>query len=44
MSPTKVPVGSFELGDPVKGKKLSEEKGCLHCHSIGGEGGTLGPD
>jgi cytochrome c2 len=44
MSPTKVPVGSFDLGDQVKGKKLSAEKGCLHCHSIRGEGGTLGSD
>ncbi len=44
MTPTKVPVGSFNLGDPVRGKKLSEEKGCLRCHSIRGEGGTLGPD
>ena len=44
MSPSKVPIGSFDLGDPVKGKRLTEEKGCLHCHSINGEGGNVGPD
>lgn len=44
MVATTVPVGSFELGDPVKGKKLAEGKGCLRCHSHGGVGGTLGPD
>lgn len=44
MSPTKVPVGSFDIGDPARGKKLTQEKGCLHCHSINGEGKTVGPD
>lgn len=44
MSPSKVPVGSFDPGDAVIGKQLSVEKGCRHCHSIRGGGGTLGPD
>jgi cytochrome c2 len=40
----KVPVHSYDLGDPLKGKELVEKKGCLHCHSIRGVGGVEGPD
>lgn len=31
-------------GDPAAGRRLFEERGCLRCHSIWGNGGTLGPD
>lgn len=31
-------------GDPSAGRRLFEERGCLRCHSIWGNGGTLGPD
>lgn len=41
---TKVPPGTFTMGDPVKGKRLFEEKGCAHCHAYRGVGGTVGPD
>lgn len=44
MTPTKVVVGSLEQGDPENGKILAKEKGCMHCHSFRGSGGTLGPD
>lgn len=44
MSPTKVPVGSFDLGDPKIGQKLIKEKKCILCHSVGGVGGNLSSD
>lgn len=44
MSPTKVPVGAFALGDPANGKKLAEQKGCMRCHAFRGVGGKVGPD
>ena len=31
-------------GDPSAGRRLFVERGCLRCHSIWGNGGTLGPD
>ena len=31
-------------GDPARGEGLARAKGCLRCHSIGGKGGTIGPD
>lgn len=31
-------------GDPVAGRRLFAERGCVRCHSIWGNGGTLGPD
>ncbi len=31
-------------GDPAKGHQLYNENGCATCHSIGGQGGTVGPD
>lgn len=31
-------------GTPAVGRRLFAEKGCLRCHSIWGNGGTLGPD
>ena len=30
--------------DPLKGRAVFAEKGCIRCHSVLGEGGTLGPD
>lgn len=30
--------------DPLVGRQVFVEKGCIKCHSIWGEGGTLGPD
>ena len=31
-------------GDPRNGRELFQQKGCTHCHSINGQGGTLAPD
>ena len=31
-------------GDPVQGRALFQRKGCIVCHSINGQGGTVGPD
>jgi cytochrome c oxidase cbb3-type subunit III len=38
--------GSAEVatGDPVKGKVVYETNGCARCHTIGTEGGTVGPE
>lgn len=33
-----------QVGDPAVGKQLFQKKGCINCHSIKGEGGTVGPD
>lgn len=33
-----------EVGDPARGKDLVVRKGCVHCHAVGGRGGTSGPD
>ena len=33
-----------EPGDPARGARLFEEKGCIRCHSVQGVGGTVGPD
>ena len=33
-----------EPGSVAKGKKLLETKGCTTCHTLGGQGGTVGPD
>ncbi len=33
-----------EPGDPVAGKNLLSNKGCIRCHSILGKGGKIGPD
>ena len=32
------------VGDPGTGARLFLEKGCAHCHSVNGRGGTLAPD
>ncbi len=31
-------------GDPASGRRIFLERGCVRCHSIWGNGGTLGPD
>jgi cytochrome c len=33
-----------EPGNPGRGKELLEEKGCIQCHSLKGEGGKIAPD
>ncbi|HEX9119261.1 MAG TPA: c-type cytochrome [Terriglobales bacterium] len=33
-----------EAGDAAKGHRLFESKGCIQCHAIRGEGGSVGPD
>ena len=30
--------------DPLSGRLVFEEKGCIRCHALGGYGGTVGPD
>lgn len=30
--------------DPLAGARIFEQKGCVKCHSLGGEGGQIGPD
>jgi mono/diheme cytochrome c family protein len=32
------------IGNPRRGKNLFQEKRCMKCHAINGEGGTIGPD
>jgi cytochrome c2 len=44
MKTNKMPVSSHDLGDPVAGRILADKKGCMYCHSIGGNGGNLGPN
>ncbi|HYL20924.1 MAG TPA: c-type cytochrome [Gemmatimonadales bacterium] len=36
-------VGVFP-GNPTAGRRIFLERGCVQCHSIWGNGGTLGPD
>jgi mono/diheme cytochrome c family protein len=31
-------------GDPAAGKRVFTAKQCITCHSVGGQGGTIGPD
>jgi mono/diheme cytochrome c family protein len=33
-----------EPGSVSNGKRLLDTKGCLNCHSVGGQGGKVGPD
>lgn len=33
-----------ELGDPAAGRQLFQAKGCVACHAVKGQGGTVGPD
>lgn len=35
---------SDEPGDPARGKAALAEKGCSRCHSVSGQGGSVGPD
>jgi len=38
------PMREAQVGDPAVGKQLFQKKGCINCHAIKGEGGTVGPD
>jgi cytochrome c2 len=31
-------------GDPSAGQRVFNEKGCVHCHSVGGKGGQTAPE
>jgi cytochrome c551/c552 len=44
ISATRVPREMSFGGDPTRGEGLFAEKGCVHCHSYRGVGGTEGPD
>ena len=33
-----------EPGDPERGRQLLQEKRCLQCHAVNGQGGHVGPD
>lgn len=33
-----------EPGDAARGGQLFESKGCIRCHAVHGQGGTVGPD
>jgi cytochrome c2 len=43
-APTSVAAGSFSFGNPARGHQVLEEKKCLSCHAIRGQGGKVGPD
>jgi len=37
--------GALDIpGDAGRGEKTFATQGCVHCHSVGGKGGTVGPD
>jgi mono/diheme cytochrome c family protein len=38
------PAHGVEVGNPALGKRLFQAKGCIRCHAVRGEGGTVGPD
>ncbi len=44
MTPSKFPDPSLALGDSDIGKRLIDEKGCLHCHILNGKGNSVGPN
>ena len=39
-----MPPGILGAGDAAVGRELFAIKGCTACHSIGGEGGSAGPE
>jgi cytochrome c2 len=41
---TRVRGSPLRVGNPQAGARLFQEKGCAHCHPVGGEGGKIGPD
>lgn len=43
-SPSPHRMGSARVGNPAVGKQLFQRRGCVNCHAIKGEGGTVGPD
>ena len=36
--------GYVSVGNPLKGREMFEEKNCLRCHAVRGDGGKVGPD
>ncbi len=44
MEPTIIPIDAYSIGNCDNGQRLIQEKGCLHCHTIQGVGGSIGPD
>lgn len=42
--PPRHAVERVEMGNPAMGKQIFQDKGCVRCHSIRGQGGTIGPD
>jgi len=39
-----VAFGATIPGDAARGRSIFEEQRCVHCHSVNGEGGEIGPD
>ena len=44
ISPARAQTTGPFRGDPTAGRSLFLERGCVRCHSIWGNGGSLGPD
>jgi len=44
MEPTIIPIDAYSVGNCDSGQRLIQEKGCTHCHTVQGVGGTIGPD
>lgn len=42
--PTPHRMEGVQVGNPAIGKRLFQQKGCVNCHAIKGEGGSVGPD
>jgi len=38
------PAGSRDPGNATTGKQLFDSQGCVGCHKVNGQGGTIGPD
>lgn len=37
-------MGVMQVGDPLDGKRMFKQKGCIACHAIKGVGANVGPD
>ncbi|NQV14749.1 c-type cytochrome [bacterium] len=42
--PSKIPIGSYDTGNPQAGSELIKTKGCIQCHSLSGTGASIAPD